>query len=209
AWLDARAFHICPMPIEVQRPLVDAIGRRFTSLDPCVILRPDTLEAWRGLLGRADALFLGEDEMELEVEALEDLAGGRLETIVFKRGGRGGMLFDSRQGGGKEPLLHVRPRSLIDPPPYPSPRRGRGPLPRVPRRVLCWEARAGEVVDPTGAGDAFAAGVLAGWLLGEPHERALRRGIVGASFALEGWGPAGLLRATPEAAEARLREWFG
>jgi ribokinase len=64
------------------------------------------------------------------------------------------------------------------------------------------------MVDPTGAGDAFAAGVLAGWLRGEPHERALQRGIVGASFAVEDWGPAGIFRATPDAAEARLREWF-
>jgi sugar/nucleoside kinase (ribokinase family) len=174
-WRKARAFHLCPMPIEVQAALVEALAGRFLSLDPFVLLRPDTLETCREVLARVDALFLSEDEMELpDAEDLPDLARGRLETIVFKRGARGGTLFDARGEGA----------------------------------VLRWEPRAAEVVDPTGAGDAFAAGVLAGWLRGEPHERALQRGIVGASFAIEDWGPAGIFRATPDAAEARLRAWF-
>jgi 2-dehydro-3-deoxygluconokinase len=71
-----------------------------------------------------------------------------------------------------------------------------------------WPARAARVVDPTGAGDAFASGVLAGLLRGDDLPRALRRGVVSASFALEEWGCAGLLRATPAQAEARLAEWF-
>jgi sugar/nucleoside kinase (ribokinase family) len=198
-WREARAFHLCPMPIEVQGALVEALQSRFLSLDPFLLLRPDTLEAWRGLLPRVDALFLSEDEMELpDGQDLCDLAAGRLATIVFKRGARGGTLFT---GGGDG--------VIIDPPPYPSPRRGRETQLRERLRAFCWEPRAAEVVDPTGAGDAFAAGVLAGWLRGEPHERALQRGIVGASFAIEDWGPAGIFRATPEAAEARLRAWFG
>ncbi len=180
-WREARAFHLCPMPIETQGALVATLRGRFLSLDPFLLLRPDTLEAWRGLLARVDALFLSEDEMELpDGQDLRDLAAGRLATIVFKRGARGGTLF-TRAGDG---ILHDRLRTLY------------------------WEPRAAEVVDPTGAGDAFAAGVLAGWLRGEPHERALQRGIVGASFAIEDWGPAGIFRATPEAAEARLRAWF-
>jgi sugar/nucleoside kinase (ribokinase family) len=207
-WREARAFHLCPMPIEVQAALVEALPGRFLSLDPFLLLRPDTLEAWRGLLARVNALFLSEDEMELpEVEDLRELATGRLATIVFKRGARGGTLFTS--GGG--PLI-------VDPPPYPFDTSecvgaGHGSTDRaafrcIAPRVLTWEPRAAEVVDPTGAGDAFAAGVLAGWLRGEPHERALQRGIVGASFAIEDWGPAGIFRATPDAAEARLRAWF-
>ena len=171
-WRETRAFHLCPMPIEVQAALVEALPGRFLSLDPYLLLRPDTLESFRGILPRVDALFLSEDEMELPgVEDLRALAGGRLATIVFKRGARGGTLFTGL-------------------------------------RALSWEPRAAEVVDSTGAGDAFAAGVLAGWLRGEPHEGALQRGIVGASFAIEDWGPAGIFRATPDAAEARLRAWF-
>jgi sugar/nucleoside kinase (ribokinase family) len=162
------------MPIQVQGTLVEALDGPFLSLDPFVLLRPDSLEAFRGLAARVDALFLSEDEMELpDAAALRDLAQGRLATILYKRGARGGTVLIREQ-----------------------------------LRALTWAPRAAEVVDPTGAGDAFAAGVLAGWLRGEPHERALQRGIVGASFALEDWGPAGIFRATPEAAEARLREWF-
>jgi sugar/nucleoside kinase (ribokinase family) len=120
-----------------------------------------------------DAVFLSEDEMELGEAEIPRLAAGRLRYVVYKRGARGGVLYDLRDG-----------------------------------RTIAWPARADALVDPTGAGDAFAAGVLAGWLRGEPHDRALQRGVVGASFALEAWGPAALLRAEPGDAESRLRAWF-
>jgi sugar/nucleoside kinase (ribokinase family) len=177
-WRDARAFHLAPMPFDVQQALVTALPSgdgRLVSLDPYVLLRPDTLAEWQELLSRIDALFLSEDEMELEgPDALRGLTGGRLKTVVFKQGAAGGALFDATTA-----------------------------------RLVPWRPRAAAVVDPTGAGDVFAAGVLAGWLRGESHERAIERGIVGASFAIEDWGPAGIFRATPDAAEARRREWFG
>src|SRR5262249_28841009 len=75
-------------------------------------------------------------------------------------------------------------------------------------RVVGWDARAACVGDPTGAGDSVATGGLGGLLRGEPVELALRGGVVSASFALEDWGPRGLLAATREKAEARLCEWF-
>jgi sugar/nucleoside kinase (ribokinase family) len=178
AWRSARAFHLAPMPFGVQQALVAALpsdAGRLLSLDPYVFLQADTLAEWRELLPRVDALFLSEDEMELQgPDALRGLAGGRLKTVVFKQGAEGGTLFDATAD-----------------------------------RLVHWTPRAAAVVDPTGAGDVFAAGVLAGWLRGESHERAIERGIVGASFAIEDWGPAGIFRATPEAAESRRREWFG
>jgi sugar/nucleoside kinase (ribokinase family) len=70
-----------------------------------------------------------------------------------------------------------------------------------------WQPRARRVVDPTGAGDALAGGYLAGLLAGDTPERALARGLVSASFALEDWGAAGLLAATPAEARTRLDEW--
>src|SRR6266545_679649 len=116
-WRQARAFHLCPMPIEVQRALVRALPGRFLSLDPFLLLRPDTLEEWRSLLSEVDALFLSEDEMELpEGDALSELATGRLATIVFKRGARGGTLWDAK-GGGRPHEVSWEPRAaaVVDP----------------------------------------------------------------------------------------------
>jgi len=63
--------------------------------------------------------------------------------------------------------------------------------------------------DPTGAGDAFAGGFLAAIVAGRTLEAALDQAIVSASFALEDWGARGLLAATREEADRRLREWLG
>jgi sugar/nucleoside kinase (ribokinase family) len=177
----ARAFHLAPMPLDVQQSLVAslaAVPGAIVSLDPHVPLGPDTLEAWRGILAGVDVLFLGEDELTDAPEdprpVLRSLSGGRLRRVVFKRGPRGGIAYDAGEG-----------------------------------RFLEWAARADRVVDPTGAGDAFAGGFLAGWLGGDSPERALKRGLVSASFAIEGWGASAIMAATTEAARVRLLDWFG
>jgi sugar/nucleoside kinase (ribokinase family) len=180
-WEGARAFHLAPMPAEVQAELLGTLSRRqgaLVSLDPYVLLTEETLEPSRGLLGGIDVLFVSEDEMEVMPRddartALPRLASDRLATIVYKRGERGGLVLDTRG-----------------------------------RRFVEWNAKATRVVDPTGAGDAFAAGFLAGTLRGEPLEACLARGVVTASFAIEDWGSAGLMAATPERAQQRLADWF-
>jgi len=181
AWSRVPAVHLAPMPFEVQEALVAALGSRpdtFLSLDPWLPLRPETLEPWRRLLAHVDAFFLSEDEMEIGRDdpagVLRGLAGGRLRFVVFKRGVRGGFLYDARED-----------------------------------RVTEWAARAETVVDPTGAGDVFAAGVLAGWLRREPAGTALARGVVGASVAVSAWGPDALFAASADEVEARRRAWFG
>jgi sugar/nucleoside kinase (ribokinase family) len=168
-WSQARAFHLAPMPFEVQQELVRRLSERadaFVSLDPYVLLRSETLPGFRELLAGVDALFLSEDEMELQDaredprETLRSLGSGRLRFVVFKRGARGGVLYDARHDRFHE-----------------------------------WAARPEAVVDPTGAGDAFAGGFLAGHLRGDPPELALERGIVAAGHAITAWGAAGLLEA--------------
>lgn len=168
------------MPFDVQRELALDLSRipgAFVSLDPYRLLTADSVGDWREVVSQVDALFLSEDELEVGGRdepraALRSLASGRLRFVLFKRGARGGILYDARED-----------------------------------RFLDWAPRAAAVVDPTGAGDAFAAGFLAGWLRGEALEAALRRGVVGASFAIEDWGAASLLRADRASADDRLEAW--
>lgn len=71
-----------------------------------------------------------------------------------------------------------------------------------------WDPVDVAVVDPTGAGDAFAGGFLAGVLRGADETTSLQYALVSASFALAGWGASALLAATPEDAERRRRDVF-
>jgi 2-dehydro-3-deoxygluconokinase len=63
---------------------------------------------------------------------------------------------------------------------------------------VCVPALAVHVIEPIGAGDAFAAGFLAGLLRGEPAERCLRMGHLTAASALSVTGDHG---PPPDAAE--------
>jgi sugar/nucleoside kinase (ribokinase family) len=169
------------MPIAQQAILAQRLGAggALLSVDPHELVTEGSLPRWREVLAHADAFFPSEDELRLEDaqtdprRALRRLAGGRLRFVAYKRGLKGGLLYDAHEDRFHE-----------------------------------WAARTNGVVDPTGAGDAFAAGFLAAHLEKLPVEECLRRGVVTASFALEGWGPEGLLAAGPQAAEARLKSWF-
>lgn len=181
-WSAARAFHLAPMPFDVQRALLTALRAHapaFVSIDPDRPVTEETLHEWREALADADAFFPGEDELLLEGaqtdphRALPRLVNGRLRFVVFKRGAKGGILYDAHD-----------------------------------ERFHSWEARAGDVVDQTGAGDAFAVGLVLAHLEGLPIEACLQRAVVTASFAVGGWGPDALFTATRADAEARLREWY-
>jgi hypothetical protein len=76
-------------------------------------------------------------------------------------------------------------------------------------RFHCWDARVDSLVDQTGAGDAFAIGLVLAQLEGRPIEVSLHRAVVTASFALAGWGPDAMFAVTRADAEARLRQWYG
>jgi sugar/nucleoside kinase (ribokinase family) len=182
AWRSARAFHLAPMPAETQAGLVAALSGvqgALLSLDPYVLIGDETLARWRELLQRVDVLLMSEDEMELPGWQRDPAAA--LRSLA---GGRLGLVALKRGATGG--IAYEAARDC----------------------ALSWTAR-GRCVDPTGAGDAFAAGFLAGRLRDEALERCLARGVVGASFAIEAWGAEGLLAATPAAADARLVEWFG
>jgi sugar/nucleoside kinase (ribokinase family) len=182
-WCTARAFHLAPMPFDVQRALLTALRARksaFVSIDPHRPVTEETLHEWRDALADADAFFPGEDELLLEGahadprEALPRLVNGRLRFVVFKRGANGGILYDAHDG-----------------------------------RFYEWAARVAVVTDQTGAGDAFAVGFVLAHLDGDSIETSVQRAVVTASFAVAGWGPESLLSATRADAEVRLREWYG
>lgn len=182
AWRSASLFHLAPMPIAQQGRQAAALGAAgaFVSIDPHEIVTEDSLPAWRQVLAHADAFFPSEDELRLDDaqtdprRALERLADGRLRFVCYKRGLKGGLLYDARE-----------------------------------RRFHEWTSRTHGVADPTGAGDAFAAGFLVAHRLGRPVEQCLRQAVVSASFAIEDWGPDALLEANPGAAYTRMREWYG
>lgn len=184
-WLGARAFHLSPMPIASQRQLVEALAPRkeaALSLDPHDKLREDNLGEWQPVLAKLDVFFPSEDDLKLEGCGPDDDPRAALRRLA---GGRLRFVaFKRSRRGGM--LYDARARAFLEWPP-------------VPR--LTGES--------TGAGDAFAGGFLAGMIQGRPIEHALDMAIVSASFALEDWGAAGLLAATPEQAVSRLREWLG
>ncbi len=179
---DARAFHLSPTPLESQRPLVESLAQRagaLLSLDPHDPVREDNLDAWREVLALLDVFFVSEEELQLEGAARDPRA-----ALARLAGGRLKLVLLKRGAGGGL-LFDARANEFIE-----------------------WPARARDVVDPTGAGDAFAGGFLAGLLEGQAVHAALEQGIVAASFALETWGAAGLLAAAPAEARLRQRDWF-
>jgi sugar/nucleoside kinase (ribokinase family) len=152
------------MPFDVQRELALDLSRipgAFVALDPYRLLTADSVGDWREVVAQVDALFLSEDELEVGSRdepraALRSLTSGRLRFVLFKRGARGGILYDARED-----------------------------------RFVEWAPRAAAVVDPTGAGDAFAAGFLVAWAGGAAVVDAVRAGsaLAATVLAAPGAGP--------------------
>jgi sugar/nucleoside kinase (ribokinase family) len=177
-WRSARAVHLAPMPLALQQALLDALAdHTVVSVDPHMPVTEETLPAWRHLLARADAFFPGEDELQLGAASDPRAALPRLVS------GRLRFVALTRGAGGG--LLYDAHRDCFHE----------------------WTARAERVVDPTGAGDAFALGFVTALLDGLAVEHCLGRARVAASYALEAWGPEGLLTATEASAAVRLKQW--
>lgn len=181
AWRSARAFHLAPMPIAVQDELVRTLGAAgaFMSVDPYELVTEASLERWRGILAHADAFFPSEDELRLANAQSDPL--GAMRRLV---GGRLRFIFYKRGVAGGL-LYDAREDRLYE-----------------------WQGRSNGVVDPTGAGDAFAAGFLTAHLAGKPVEDCLQHAVVTSSFAIAAWGPEALFAAARTDAVARHREWF-
>ena len=182
-WSAARAFHLSPMPFDVHRAMLAALRARasaFVSVDPHRPVTEETLDEWREALADADAFFPGEDELLLDGAHVDP----RLALPRLVSGRLRFVVFKRGATGGI--LFDARDE-----------------------RFYTWDARTAAVVDQTGAGDAFSAGLILAHLAGLPIETCLQRAVVTASFAVAGWGPEALLAATHTEAEARWRQWYG
>lgn len=178
-WRGATAVHLAPMPLRSQAALCEVWPEStFLSLDPHVPIREDTLPLYAPILARIDALFLGEEELVLAAPEASPLS-----VLRRLRGGR--LRYIAWKRGASGGLLYDARADRLTP----------------------WAARAEGVIDPTGCGDAFAASFVTAILDGENALCAIDRGLVGASFALAGWGASGLLGADGDAALARLRRF--
>ena len=181
AWLTAPAFHLAPMPFPVQRRVLASLANepnRFVSIDPHRPITGETLDEWLEALAYADAFFPGGDEFLLEGADVHP-------ERVLPRLATGRLRFIVLKQGARGGILYDAHQD----------------------RFHRWVGRASKVVDPTGAGDAFAGGFIAGHLEGLPVEACLDRAGVSASFALEARGAASLLEATRTEADARVGRW--
>lgn len=186
AWRRARAFHLAPMPLATQRALVEAIrdwespgAPAFVSLDPHVPVTPQGLDAWRELLWRVDAFFPSDDEVRWPAGHGE--AEAALESLAV--GSLRHVAWKRGAAGGR----------LYD---------------AAERRWRSWAASGATsepARDPTGAGDAFAAGFVTALLEGAAVEAALERATASAALAVRSWGAEGLLAATHGADTAASR----
>lgn len=182
AFAGARAFHLSPTPIASQAALVEALRggpRKLVSVDPHDPVTEVRLAEWRSVLDGVDLFFASDEEIRLE--------GIEREPHPALRRLAGGRLTGVALKCGERGGIYLDVGS---------------------DRLVAWRARAAAIVDPTGAGDAFAGGFLSGWLETGDLANSLERGVVSASFALEAWGSAGLLAATRDEAERRRRAWF-
>lgn len=179
-WAEARGIHLAPMPLDRQLELACSLGDGPDR--PFVSLDPFEI-----MNDGDDARWL---DPLAHIDALfageDDLRlSGDAETVIRGWAGERLRLLLLKQAGRGGRLVDLHTGAV------------RG-----------WPARVDEVVDVTGAGDAFAGGFLAGWLSAGDPALGIARGLVSASFVLEDWGSRGLMRATPAQAEARLAAWF-
>lgn len=121
SWCAARLFHLGPMPLRVQARLTERLGAggALVSIDPYELVTEESLPRWRDVLRHAFAFFPSDDDLLLEGAeadpraALRRLAGGRLRFVVWKRGAKGGLLWDAREDRFHE--WEARTNGVADP----------------------------------------------------------------------------------------------
>ena len=183
-WDDTPVTFLANIDPDLQLHVLDqARGTRLTACDTIehwIIEKRDKVDE---MLSRVDLVFMNEDEARLYA-GTPNLH--RAAAHILDRGCRAALIKKGENG-----VLVVR-------------RLAAGGT----ETFVCGAYPLEEVVDPTGAGDAFAGGVM-GWLAANhDHElaglrQAVAVGTVMASYAVEGFGPGRLLTVTDAALSGR------
>jgi len=180
-YLDARAVHFCPMSPAVQMRLLAAFKRGTTTtftLDASpALMTPESMHIVRALLDGLTAFIPSEEELRaLFREKTRDIWEMTEELAAM-----GCEIIVVKRGKNGQMLYDALGKKRWELPPYDS-----------------------RIVDPTGAGDAFCGGFLAGYLREFDPLQAPLYGNVSASLSVEGSGAFYPLDAHPALAEARL-----
>ncbi|WP_297519677.1 carbohydrate kinase family protein [Thermococcus sp.] len=158
-YMQAKVFHIAPIPPEEQLKAVKRLEGKRVSLD----FNPTYMDDYRNrrnlireIVSRAEVLFpnerealviTGENDVKAAAETFYDWGA---ELVIITRGERGVLLYDGD-------LREFKPLPIEE----------------------------GEIVDPTGAGDAFAGGFLAAYSRGKPLKECVELGLKMAREALK------------------------
>jgi len=180
-YLSVSAVHLCPMDFTSQGQLLSAFKAGLATtvtLDPeAAYMNPDFLKDLRELLNGLTAFLPSQEELQ----ALFWGSTNDLWEMAEALGSYGCELVLIKRGGQGQWLYDAMGKHRWEIPAYSS-----------------------RKADPTGAGDAFCGGFLAGYRKNyDPLEAALH-GNVSASLAVEGSGAFHPLDVMPGLAQARL-----
>ncbi len=177
----AQAVHLCPLDHVTDSRLITTFrqaGTTLVTLDPpASLMAPAFLEDVHSLLSGLAAFLPAEEELRALFWGRTDNLWEMAEALASY-----GCDFIVVKRGGHGQML------------YDSPAKKRWEIP----------AYAARLTDPTGAGDSFCGGFIAGLLQTRDPLRAVLHGSVSASLTIEGSGAFHALDALPGLARARL-----
>ncbi len=184
-YLDAGALHLCPLELAAHQQMADSLrgARRVLTLDPSAAsMTPVFQREVRGLVHGLTAFLPS-------LEEISALFWGQTNDPwdMAAQIGEWGCEYVLIKCGARGQLL------------YDAHSKRRWEIPAYPVRLA----------DPTGAGDAFCGGFLAGYRKNYDALEGALCGNVSASLAIEGSGPFHPLEAMQGLAEARLEALRG
>jgi sugar/nucleoside kinase (ribokinase family) len=181
-YLEASAVHLCPLEFATHNRLIPAFrqgGATSLTLDPeAAYMNPASWPDLRGLLHGLPAFLPSEEELRALFWGQSNDLWEMAETLAAQ----GCELIVVKRGGLGQMLYDGAGRKRWEIPAYPA-----------------------QLVDPTGAGDSFCGGFLAGYKQTYDPLRAVLYGNVSASLTIEGSGAFHALEALPGLAQARLQ----